>query len=91
MFDVGVTKIGSLLPVVMGLLKIWRCMSLSGSVTSLRIVLDLNRRECWNCLLSRVTFWFSNPFWFMPCGALQNCYHLDEDNSGVASRSLGML
>lgn len=29
MFDVGVTKIGSLLPEVMGLLKIWRCMSFS--------------------------------------------------------------
>lgn len=29
MLDVGVTKIGSLLPVVMGLLKRWRCVSFS--------------------------------------------------------------
>ena len=35
MFDVGVIKIGSLLPVVMGLLKIWRCMSLSGWLSNL--------------------------------------------------------
>lgn len=45
MLDVGVTKA---LPVVMGLLKDgdWLlCLSLSGSeVTSLRIILDLNRK-----------------------------------------------